>query len=888
MALADGYTGTQYNIPADDYVVTEVVPSDWALTDVSCIGGNSTPYSDLYGEGVTVHLDAKQHITCTFTNERLDKHIQGRVTDKDSGVGIGGVNMSIDVVSGGSETSSAATDASGYYTFTVTGGEYDVNLPGSPPSGYALPATTTRRVIVATGDVSNVDLVLLPKNKSLSGRVTVRDTATGVEGVQMRLYSPSPYVSVYTETTSAGYYTFTEQAEGHYTVYVNDTPPGYAPFPPTSRQVELTATNHSGVDFEVLAANKTIRGAVSEVGGGGLAGVSVQAYAYDTDYTYEPNTTTDANGAYTLTVPAGYFMIDISLPSDYSGRYQLRAPAGASGVDFALQSGSQTITGQVTDHYATPLPGVYVYAKNYGCYTWDWYGYEDSATTDASGYYTLTVIPGSYEIQAEKTGYPTPPYQDAQAGDSDVNFTLPDGFVIQGQVTSATAGGGASALPYAYVYAYNTDECASSRHDQSTSANANGYYTLTVDAGTYSVSVRKINYDSPPAQSVTVGPDQSDVNFELLPIEYYVISGTVRYPNGQPVYPAWVNTRSGPSYDGDWTGVDGQYELNVISGTFDVVAEIHNWPDPIITDIVVVTDTYNVDLTAPGAYTVTGTVLHNDGAPRKNTNVYAENLDPLTEGEYDYDTTDADGVYTLHVHQGGTYLFYSSSASAWQSNPAPVTYTVSADVSGVDFQFGDFVTVTGMVSDTSGAPVTNAEVDIYGYGDNGAWNYDYNTYTFYDGTYIAWFAQGSYDGQAGLDPCYVDSVQESFTLGAGGLSGLDFTIAHKCGVITGQVSDDQGQGICDADVRVEYPDGSLFEAEVTAEDWHGQTGIGGYRALVPAGAWNLWAYKPGFLGSQPLSRTVEVTACGVTVTGQNFAFVTPNNWLYLPTVLKTP
>jgi hypothetical protein len=268
--------------------------------------------------------------------------------------------------------------------------------------------------------------------------------------------------------------------------------------------------------------------------------------------------------------------------------------------------------------------------------------------------------------------------------------------------------------------------------------------------------------------------------------------------------------------------------------------------------------------------------------------VYAESLDPLTEGEYDYDTTDADGVYALHVHQGGTYLFYSSSASAWQSNPAPVTYTVNADVSGVDFQFGDVFTVTGMVSDTGGAPVPNAEVDIYGYGDNGAWNYDYNTYTFYDGTYIAWFAQGSYDGEVGLDPCYVHSGQQPFTLGTGGLSGLDFTIARKCGVITGRASDDQGQGVCNADVRVEYPDGSLFEAEVTAEDWYGQAGIGNYRALVPVGAWNLWAYKPGFIGVRPVSYTVEITSCGVTAAGRDFVFITPDNRLYLPIVLKTP
>ena len=64
MALADGYTGTQYNIPAGDYLVNETVPAGWALTDITCVGGDSTPAPN----GVIIHLDAGEHINCTFTN----------------------------------------------------------------------------------------------------------------------------------------------------------------------------------------------------------------------------------------------------------------------------------------------------------------------------------------------------------------------------------------------------------------------------------------------------------------------------------------------------------------------------------------------------------------------------------------------------------------------------------------------------------------------------------------------------------------------------------------------------------------------------------------------------------------------------------------------------
>jgi hypothetical protein len=83
--LTDGTTGTQYGIPAGDYTVTETMPlpSPWALTDVTCVGGDSDPYSDAYGEGVTIHLETGEHITCTFTNTQVGTIVVEKQTDPD-------------------------------------------------------------------------------------------------------------------------------------------------------------------------------------------------------------------------------------------------------------------------------------------------------------------------------------------------------------------------------------------------------------------------------------------------------------------------------------------------------------------------------------------------------------------------------------------------------------------------------------------------------------------------------------------------------------------------------------------------------------------------------------------------------------------------------------
>ena len=71
MALADGYTGTQYNIPAGDYTIWEDVPDGWALTDVTCSGTGSASCTPNSGTpGVTVHLATGDCTTVTFTNTR--------------------------------------------------------------------------------------------------------------------------------------------------------------------------------------------------------------------------------------------------------------------------------------------------------------------------------------------------------------------------------------------------------------------------------------------------------------------------------------------------------------------------------------------------------------------------------------------------------------------------------------------------------------------------------------------------------------------------------------------------------------------------------------------------------------------------------------------------
>jgi hypothetical protein len=63
--LDDGESQPFNGLTPGDYDVTEVATGGWYLDDVVCTGGDSDPITG----GVTVHLEAGEDISCTFSNE---------------------------------------------------------------------------------------------------------------------------------------------------------------------------------------------------------------------------------------------------------------------------------------------------------------------------------------------------------------------------------------------------------------------------------------------------------------------------------------------------------------------------------------------------------------------------------------------------------------------------------------------------------------------------------------------------------------------------------------------------------------------------------------------------------------------------------------------------
>ena len=82
-SLDDGGSNVFSDLLPDDYDVTEAIPSGWDLDSVVCTGGDSDPI----GNGVTIHLDPSEAITCTFTNVQHGSITVVKETNPDGGTG---------------------------------------------------------------------------------------------------------------------------------------------------------------------------------------------------------------------------------------------------------------------------------------------------------------------------------------------------------------------------------------------------------------------------------------------------------------------------------------------------------------------------------------------------------------------------------------------------------------------------------------------------------------------------------------------------------------------------------------------------------------------------------------------------------------------------------
>jgi hypothetical protein len=557
----------------------------------------------------------------------------------------------------------ASTDSEGNYTMVVREGTYHIWVSayglGSPPF----------QVATVPANQSGVDFTM-PQPFLISG--TVRDDL----GNPVAGASVGVGIASVTHTAADGTYTLAiGSGEQWVTAYSDDTERYDDGLNSVLVRVPPAAQK---VDFVFRLRNRTLSGRVVDPQGQPIAMATVLASNPLTSNGQAQET--DANGIYTLTVPAGVYWIKVTkyfsvFDHSPTGRIVFEpslsqeidvSTAPVTDVNFTLEpaGGYKTIHGHVLDAQGGPVQAMVSASPTapMSC---------EPATTvqaDESGAYTLTVKPGPYLVTMYHDRWPALPAQNVVVeSDAIADFTFPPLYVLSGWAQDTRGKPVRSALMQANTSAFNGLYNSSLTDDD-------GWYTLIVAEGTYTITAYDQAFAAPAAGTFTTWAAGGEVNFVLtpLPAPDQVIQGIVLDENGQPA-PNGVVAVAGELFGGKTTYYDGTFSRVLYPGTYSLAAGGSSYTSSPWQEVALPPSRSDVTFHVRRAdQFIFGQVVDEAGNPLCHTNVQAvgENASAiaLTDGSGRFAMRVPAGVYTIQTAAGST-------ASASQTVTVPPTAT---------------------------------------------------------------------------------------------------------------------------------------------------------------------------------------------------------------------
>jgi uncharacterized repeat protein (TIGR02543 family) len=365
--------------------------------------------------------------------------ISGRITDA-NGNGISGIYVYVYSWSGGFIQGSAYSDTNGDYTIgNLSSGSYRISFSGLNSGQYAgyyvhwysgqnLPVnySSSSPISVSAPNVtSDINVTLMP-GSSISGQVT-NQSGSGIANVMVRGYwydGNTSYSLPVVYTDMGGNYTVTGVPTTSYgRIFFDGNNTGYASQAYNNRATlsysggdSISVANNGATGINaVLQQESTISGWVTNTSGGGIAGVRVYAYLFDSRmgawYSQPLISSTDFNGYYTVrALPAGTYKVMFDpAQTGYVKQYfngkpmagglndadiiSIPAPGMNIPINAMLDAGG-SISGRVTD--AVSGAGI----QNVSVYATGDQGSSATVLTSATGDYTIRGIPtGSYKVR---------------------------------------------------------------------------------------------------------------------------------------------------------------------------------------------------------------------------------------------------------------------------------------------------------------------------------------------------------------------------------------------------------------------------------------------------------------------------------------------------------
>jgi hypothetical protein len=416
--------------------------------------------------------------------------------------------------------------------------------------------------------------------------------------------------------------------------------------------------------------------------------------------------------------------------------------------DVQLLHKDAFIVGQVRNELGQGISGVPVVGWQPDSFGWGW------AETNASGYYTMPVVPGEWFVEPQPL--PEMPYvfrheaklvRVAHGGTMRADFALTTANArIKGIAVDAHHPE-LGRLWGLEGWAFALRELPLRDFEFFSDAPlTDGGFELKAQGGfTYAVGLHLP--PQAPYVSGAAGPVRVPVGAEVpisVPLEHKdarITGNLINVTTGQPASgPIWAKV-FGEDERGHWGVVQvdphsAEYQMSVVSGTW----HLHPWVDPASGYVAVPTETIATVSSGgvtmqnlpvwPIAATISGQVLQPNGQPLSQTFVFAEGESPFVGYFEAHAKTDDQGNFELQVPDGEYFVGaglprHELEQKGW-FNPRPIRglrVTATSPATGLQLQFRKAdARITGVLSFAPGVNVTATHpAYVWSWSETGEW-----------------------------------------------------------------------------------------------------------------------------------------------------------------------
>ncbi len=730
------------------------VPGDATLTDssitarVNFFGGGFD--QQIIGRYAYVLYSPAGHFTpltnwFTVTNSAYAQSVTGTVRSSGTNVPYA-VAMLFTPPTGDSGMNPVAgtvANSSGNFSLKAAPGTY---LLWAFKSNFVASLMSSPIVALGAGVTVNTNLTLSPATGSISGQVVdATNTSRPIPGISVFWMSTNNEIgSGFTDTNgyfkvgvTAGEWQFGGDEQVFSFL-------GYLSMDKGSSAYTGTGSV-GGLVLAVPKANALIYGSVKDTQNRPLTGVSLNCNPSGGSGVYRGAGISDAEGNYAMGLIGGTWGFEAEGRNPAFANYIFSKPFDTTNLndgqairaDVTAVLATNHITGYVRDNSNQPVGNIGVYASvNINGTYFDQY-----SDTDSSGFYSLTVASGSWNVglncgggndSLQNQGYLCVENQTVKVGNADavLNFTVtkPTSH-ITGFVTSRSGG------PIPNVGVSASDSLSFNAYGQT---GPDGSYTLNVPNGTFTVNVScgessdslgTLGYLCVDQQTVSVNNSTAIANFAAMPAPYQ-LSGFVVTSGGAPVANLGISasaTLNGTEYNFYvHTDLSGYYSFRVANGSWSIWPNCSGGGDSLNAMGYLCVDNQTVNVaggnatldftvrTAPSQ--ITGYVMNNLGNPIANVGVGAWatvngtnlNVGGSTDGTGHYVLLVANGSWTVNVACGGGngcldqlgYLCVGSQTANVTNANAVVNFTT----------FPAPCQISGYVLDSTNHPLANLGV----------------------------------------------------------------------------------------------------------------------------------------------------------------------------------